>query len=271
MQIMVDTATDSPKQLRLLAQFLDDYAAAHSAPVESPINESNDKAPIVLHAEPDFKPEESLPADAFERDEKSPPPLIPPPPTVFIAPAPLSADVLPFIPPAPGPQPAPELDSAGVAYDANLHSSTKSKTIDGKWKARRNRGGSQVPADTTSRLSIQGVKVPPGTEAEAIAAYVAGKAPLIPPPTGAPLIPPPPAAIVPQPDDDAELEADEVPAAPAMDFPTFITKITAGMNAATITQARITEVMAQFKLDSLFSLNTKPELVGDVAKAFGFV
>jgi hypothetical protein len=85
------------------------------------------------------------------------------------------------------------------------------------------------------------------------------------------LIPPPPAAIVPQPDDDAELEADEVPAAPAMDFPTFITKITAGMNAATITQARITEVMAQFKLDSLFSLNTKPELVGDVAKAFGFV
>jgi hypothetical protein len=28
--------------------------------------------------------------------------------------------------------------------------------------------------------------------------------------------------------------------------------------------------MAQFKLDSLFSLNTKPELVGDVAKAFGF-
>jgi hypothetical protein len=295
MQVMLDTSNyedRDPAMLRALSTFLTAVAALYEPSKDEPAIPVNDVVVIrsKVEAAKFFGPEESLPADAFERGEKSPPPMIPPPPAVFIATAvpaadatvipaatalvsstatnaPLSANVLPFIPPPPGPPAAAEFDKHGVAYDANLHSSTRSQTIDGRWKARRNRGGSQVPAGTTSpplmpppqhTLKIQGVPVPPGQEAAAIAAYA-----------GPQTIPPPPAAIVPQSDDDAELEADDTAPA-AMDFPTFITKITAGMNAGTVTQARITEVMAQFKLDSLFSLNTKAELVGDVAAAFGF-
>ncbi len=284
MQIMLDTTVyEEPHVLRALAAFLIVVAGGETAAAstESPINGKGE--PIELKAEPDFKPEDSLPADTFETTGKAAPPMIPPPPLDVLAAqhtaetlTRLAGDTLPpMIPPPPGLAAGPEFDSKGVQWSAALHTSTKARTIDGQWKLRRSRTA-QVPAGTTApvttlppmpppqhTLKIQGVPVPPGTEAAAIAAYAGSQ-------TGAPPIPPPPVIPPAAADDDAELEADEAPAASAMDFPTFITKITAGMNAGTVTQARITEVMGQFKLDSLFSLNTKPELVDGVAKAFGF-
>lgn len=239
MQITIDTVLDTPKALRILAQFLDDYAAAHSTPGEPAVNESPPEHGLSMSAS-DFAPIPSVPVPVA--------PVIP-----------LPVDLVPIVPPPPGPAGAPEFDSAGVAYDPNKHSSTRGKTIDGKWKLRRNRSGS-VPAVTNGTLAIQGVPVPTGQETVAIATYVAGRVPV-------PLPPPVPASIVA--DDDAELEADEP--APPMDFPTFITRITAGMNAGTITQLQIAETLAHFRLDSLFSLNMKPELISDAAKAFGFV
>lgn len=286
MQVMLDTSSlddRDPALLRALSKFLEAVAALYE-PAKDAEPSINGKSDMPIELKPDFKPSDSLPPDNVDKGAALIPLSIPLPPNVipiagtssFVSTLPppalvaaLSADRLPPMPLPPGPAPAPEFDSAGVVYDANLHSSTKSKTIDGKWKARRNRGGAQVPAGTTNgTLSIQGVKIEPGQEAAAIAKYVADNATPIPlPPTG---IPAPPASVAPQADDDIEIEADAPAAAPGMDFPTFISLITAGMNAGTVSQAKITEVMAAHKLDSLFSLNTKPDLVSVVARDFGF-
>lgn len=288
MQIMVDTAIDTPKQLRLLAMFLDDYAAAHSGPIESPINEeagttiNGPTEPVEL--KPDFKPSDSLPADKFETGVKLAP-MIPPPPGFPLPPlipaVPVAAAIVtpaatapvlstatsvPMIPPPPGvPAPGPEFDSKGVQWSAALHTSTKTKTIDGQWKPRTKRGANAVvPADTTAphtdtmgKTSIQGVVIPAAQLPAALAAY-----------TGAVPIPPPPMIAPPGADDEFEVEGD---VALGVTFPEFIANVTAGMNAGTVTQARIAEVMAEFKLDSVFSLNAADgDVLAQVSKAFGF-
>lgn len=195
------------------------------------------------------------------------PPLIPPPVAarpIFIPPLPTFPDAPqwpaatalasstatnapPMIPPPPGPPAAPELDSAGVAHDPNLHSSKRGKTIDGKWRARRNVTPA-VPAGTTPASALP---VPP-------------------------MIPPPPTVMVhstePDDSDDVASGTGGVPSAdavPGLDFATFIERLTQAMNAGTVTQARIAEVTAKHELDSLFSLNLKPALVPVVAVDLG--
>jgi hypothetical protein len=81
-------------------------------------------------------------------------------------------------------------------------------------------------------------------------------------------VPPPPPSVAPQASDD-EVEDDTTPAANALDFPTLVTRITAAMDAGTLTQERVGEVQKQFGLSSLFELNSKPEKIAEVAAAFG--
>jgi hypothetical protein len=245
MQIMLDTNNSedrNPVTLRALARFLETYAQTMTdAATPTPAPDV-----IVLKDDvPEFKPSDNMPDTAFERGEVILP-VIPSPPTVLI-------------PPPPGIAPPVELDSAGVAYDANLHSSTRSKTIDGKWKARRHRGANVTGVTSGGTTSVQGVKIPPGQETAAITAYAGPQAP--------PPIPPPPSTLAPPADDaDVEVEAD---APSALDFPTLINHVTQGMTTGAITQARIAEVLAEYKLDSLFALNTRPALVSPVAMALG--
>lgn len=101
---------------------------------------------------------------------------------------------------------------------------------------------------------------------------------LVPPiPATLPLPIPPPPNVPPvslpsvDTDPDVTVEPDAVPegAAPGIDFPTFITKIGEGMADQSITQSRIAEVLAKFKLGGLFDLNTRPDLVAEVAAEFG--
>jgi hypothetical protein len=171
-------------------------------------------------------------------------------------PASSMATIAPMIPPPPGP-PSVEIDSAGVQWSAALHSSTKSKTIDGRWKARVKRGANAiVPSVTTTSATMTAVSPP--------AQYHTGYVPPV-------AIPPPPVTPPPVVDDEADLEPD---APAATDFPTFISNITAAMNAGTVTQAKIAEVTGALGIDGIFSLNTvdplRPDMLAQASRMFGF-
>lgn len=169
--------------------------------------------------------------------------------------------------------PTLDVDADGVAYDAAIHSSTRSKTIDGRWKARRNRTGAAPPPPVPTATTDAPPPPVPGTPP-----------PPPPVPTVAPelvvvaAIPPPPdVPPVTLPGTDAD-DTDVPPIVPAgppprvMDFPTFITKITTGMQPGNgLTQARIDEVLKSLKIESLFSLNGKQALIDAASAAFGFV
>ena len=161
------------------------------------------------------------------------------------------------------------VDSAGVKWDPKLHTSTKTKTIDGKWKARKPREA-PVPLVPVPVPGVTTGTVPP---------------PPPPPPPVSMTPPPPPSVLVPSAepevnDDEPEVnvEADSggtgmvsTGEAQVIDFATFIVQITTALNAGEITQARIHEVQTQFGLTSLFSLNdTEAAKLQDVARAFGF-
>lgn len=153
----------------------------------------------------------------------------PPPPDTNTAPPALNAEV----------------DSEGAVWSAKLHSSTKSKTIDGKWKARKPRDATPVPPP---------VVVPAATNAVSI--------------------PPPPTVMVPSSEDPGDT-GEPIPLPPGalagIDFPTFITRITAGMNDGSITQVTISEIQKANGLVSLFSLaDTESAKLPAVAAAFGF-
>lgn len=57
---------------------------------------------------------------------------------------PVEQPVMPI--PAATVPPVPEVDADGVAWDASLHTATKTKTADGKWRKRRGAGGVEQPA-----------------------------------------------------------------------------------------------------------------------------
>lgn len=242
MQIMIDTATDDPIELKHLGAWL----VATFAPAAPSIEGQNDDS-IPLHPEPrrGAGAVEEATAGLAEAVARLPVQVLPPP-----------------IPPPPGPAPSQILDSAGVPWSSALHTSTKAKTIDGRWKARKSRGGSPVvPAGTQAMTPLPApapVPVPP----------IPVTLPLpIPPPPNVPPVSLPSVDT----DPDVTVEPDAVPegATPGIDFPTFITKIGEGMADQSITQSRIAEVLAKFKLGGLFDLNTRPDLVAEVAAEFG--
>ena len=240
MQLMIDTDAAGVEELNATVIFLGSLVAAR----EKAPTINGDAAPIQLTPEP---------VRVVTTPSAGPTgvPLPPPPPPVsgtVLAVAPVS------IPAPPGPQPGADRDIDGVAWDRNLHTSTKAKTIDGRWKPRKPRSPTPpaAPAPAAPLGPMGGVSIPPPP-------------PVLPPSGG---------------DDDIDVEPDApdqpagvpaAPAPPAIDFPTFISKLTAASTAGTITQKRIDEVMAQFGLASLFSLSAQPQTVVDVARAFGFV
>lgn len=159
------------------------------------------------------------------------------------------------------------IDSAGVAWNNKLHTSTKTKDIDGKWKPRKSREA-PVPLPTSVVPPVTTVPTPP------------------PPPIPAsftPLpTPPPPLVMVPSAGDDeadADIEPDMaggvglVPKGPqeGIKFADFIVQVTTAANNGALSQARIAEVQKQFGLVSLFSLQEgEASKLQDVARAFGF-
>lgn len=239
LQVLIDTNTDSPAEMRALARILIEAADAATTP-EPQIGVEGWKLAGVT------------PVLEIKTDAPPPPPPPPRPPEFTLPPG------VPDISGRPS-------DSAGVVWDPKLHTSTKTKDIDGKWKARKPR---EAP------VPLHPATVPSGTT------------PTPPPPPAPPATmatptpPPPPTVMVPSTDDDIDVTTDDTGepemvqtgASAGIDFATFIVQITTALNAGEITQARISEVQKQFNLTSLFSLNDlEAAKLQDVAKAFGFV
>jgi len=259
---MFDSATDDPSELLVVAEALCDFRNSKQ-PAPEYWSEDNVAPSINGPAAP---VPELLPHDASLDD--APADLIPSAPTLddLVVAHGLQRMPAAFSPPSPpnGPSEPSALsgdttDSTGVVWSAAQHTSTKSKTIDGRWKPRKPRDATPpappVPVVTNSTsvpppppivAKVQGVPV---TQAELPAALAAMPAPVPPPPPAAPT------------------------AAPTgIDFPTFITKLTQGMNDGTVNQANVAEIQARFGIDSLFWLNDREaSKLQDVAAAFGFV
>jgi hypothetical protein len=253
LQIMLDTDTDSSSDLYRIGKFLADaYAGVPVAETRrgaGAVEEATEGlAEAVARAnarslEPAFAGK-AAPTN-FDHLKVSPVADLPPPP-----------------PPAPstGDYNNDGVDSAGIVWSAALHTSTKSKTIDGKWKPRKPRDGTPPPPPPS---------VPPVTSAVTSTAPVA----LVPPPPPPPPVSPPAAAPS---DDDIEVETDTGESAPlppgpppGLEFPAFIARVTSAMNEGRISQARITEVQNAFGLASLFGLTAGGEKLQAVAAELG--
>lgn len=272
MQIMIDTANDTPK---VIAHYMTYLAAAALALDDLSTATINETGPVAFpDLKPDFAPEDNVPADAFEFGKKAefngdnhhvPAAPLPPnlPPVANIAPGtnwPSNVVALaPMPPPTVPAAPSPDVDSAGVTYDSTLHSSTRALTIDGKWRARRKveKAAAPLPPNLPPPLPVPAVTPPVELVAEValtplMPTLLPYQAPAALPPNVAPVevapIPPPPFVI---------------------DFPTFISRVTAGSNAGTVTQVAIDAALKAHGVANLWSLNTSPDKLGPVASALG--
>jgi hypothetical protein len=252
MQMLIDTATDDPAHIYAQAKML--LALFETVPA-SP-KEAAPKAAEGLKIAP-----LDVPHGGSSRGIDTPPPPPPPPPPPSASTAMGAAGSTANLTSGSA---SALIDSAGVKWDSKLHTSTKTKDMDGRWKPRK-------PRDTTPPAPPS---VPAGTNTPS---------PPPPPPVSmaAPPTPPPPSVLVPSSDDDPEVNVESdtggssvvPPGTPqGIDFATFIVQITTALNAGEITQARINEVQNKFSIVSLFSLNEgESAKLQDVAKEFGFV
>lgn len=268
MQILIDTNTDSPAEMRAVARLLTEAADAATTPkprrgagaVEEATAGLSEAVARLAPPAPAISLE-----PAFANNANVPPPPPPPPASDKGEPVLDAYRVMPPMPPSIPALADALTDSAGVKWDSKLHTSTKTKDIDGKWKARKPR---EAP------VPLHPPTVPAGTSV----------APPPPPPVPpslpqVPVPPPPPTVMVPSAEVDADIEQDDSSgssvvqegAPQGIDFPSFIVQITTGVNNGSLTQARIAEVQNQFGLVSLFSLNEgESAKLQDVAAAFGF-
>lgn len=123
-----------------------------------------------------------------------------------------------------------ELDSAGNAWDAKIHSRTKSKRHDGTWKLQR---GLDV------RTLVDASPISPSPRKPSL-----------------PNVPLPPPMISPPP--TAEVIAGET-------FATVMNKIVTANTAGKLTKLQVTEILNKFGVASLPLLGARPEVLADVS------
>lgn len=139
------------------------------------------------------------------------------------------------------PHPVFDLDADGAVWDARLHSSSRTKTADGRWKKRR--GSADLPPPA-----------PAATMAPSPAATMAPAEPVIPwgdapaaPPAPAPTVPPVPAA----------------PAAPvdASAFPAFMQHVAKLQAAKMLPMVTLLEIIKRHGFATLIELSKQPEAI----------
>jgi len=158
MKIEVDTH-DEPAHLRALAVMLEAIAGEkRPAKTDRPLFDQPIAAAAVVQM-PKFIQQlgqataplpEPTAAEAF---------ALTPPPVVLDVPAAAPAAVIPP-PPPPVADGAEELDSAGHAWNADIHASSKAKVADGTWRKRR--GG---PSETAEAAAPVAPPAPPAPSA----------------------------------------------------------------------------------------------------------
>lgn len=238
MQFMIDTENDRTVSLRAIARLIDKACDEREAQPAAPT-----AAPTVATIVP--PPPPAPPADV---------PTGPSPAEVFGDPSRLPESFKPGVireappPPPPtapqSPPPTVEVDSAGAAYDANIHSSSRAKTANGQWKKRR--GGPRNDAPPPPPMPPATAQPPPVVaSAPPSAAGTATPAAVVPPP------PPPPAPA----------------AAAAPTGPTFRSVVAKAANAQAtgkIAPERVIELCKSVGVPDLTTLNAMPAKIPDV-------
>ena len=133
------------------------------------------------------------------------------------------------------------VDSQGLPWDNRIHSRTRSKTSDGKWRYQR---GVHDVIVTTVEAELR----------------IAAQIPVTAEPT--PIIPVPPPAPVPyvQPAPVKPL----IDLMPVNDFPALMNKITAAVNAQKITSQTVIDIVRECGLPSLPVVATRPDLIPSI-------
>lgn len=254
MQFMIDVANDPTIQLRAIAQLILEACATRDAAGAVTLTGPAPGAPIEAVHQP-------TPAEVFGNRETLPaafcPPPPPPPPPIVARAISDAAEIIGYAPPPPAVVENPavlaatqaaaieasgaEVDVKGVAYDPNIHSSSRARMKNGEWKKRR--GGpitgtapppppppAADPPRLPSSASVAGN--------DAVGATVAAAAP---PP------PPPPATVV------------VVPL-----FRTVMKKITDAVAAGKLSHERVDAIVKGVGVPDLTTLNAMPGKVPEV-------
>ena len=152
------------------------------------------------------------------------------------------------VPPPPVEAAAGDRDSDGLPWDGRIHSSSKARLADGRWRQRRNTDPAVVTAVTAElRAALSAPAAATGAD-------------------GAAVVPPPPAATVLSfPFPPIEEPAAVPPPPAAMTFPEFMRAIT----AARLAPGVVLEACKAVGMPSIPALNQRPDLIPSVAAALG--
>ena len=270
MQIMIDTATDSPEQLYRISTFLRSLsetppAAALGTLIEAPLPVDPMNAPVILTANvmPSLPPAPpSTIADIVSDDDVEVEiddagnvtalttavglPAAPPPISVDVTFHHTATSPLPPATPAPpGPAVSAELDKRGFPWDSRIHALNRAKKLDGSWKNKRGVDANLVtaceaqnkPGNMSSAPNAFAVAQP---AAIATVSHATGILATLAAPTVANIAPPPPPLL--SPTAGAAVLAAVVPA--AIDFRGLMQKIQKATADGKLTADQVTTILA---------------------------
>lgn len=149
-----------------------------------------------------------------------------------------------------------ELDKEGIPWDGRIHASTKTKTVEGVWKKKRNIEPALVDEVTAELRAVMAVPAPPV------------------PVMAVPAPPVPVAAAVPAPPEDAkEAAAIPVPPAPSagFGFAEFMGHVTAGVTSSRFTREDVAAACVKSGVPNLPGLINRPDLIPSVARELGLM
>lgn len=131
MEILIDTNVESPEGIRNAIRMLQSLIAFEVVESDRP-----KAAPSTLpHAAPSTGMDSTAAQSQNDTNIKHAAAILAPPP-----------------PPPPAP-PGVETDSTGAVWSSKLHTSTKTKDIDGKWKPRKPRDSTPPPPPTLDNVA----------------------------------------------------------------------------------------------------------------------
>lgn len=202
-----------------------------------------------------FKGDAAAPIPPAAASGGAPPPPPPMPPSVSPVPPVPGASSLPTAGAPPAPPAAPgasvELDTAGFPYDPRIHSSSKNKNADGKWRDKRN-------VDPALRETVV-------AQLRAVMAAPPPAASATPPAPPAPPAPPPAAdAGDAPPTGNAAVVFGATPTAGAMGFPEMMVALTPLMTQGKVTTPLMTAACIEHGVPALPLLAARPDLVAAV-------
>lgn len=227
MRVQIDLYTDMPHDLAVLEAVL---VAARLNPPLPGLQEVVPPPPVEDAAVVPPPPVEDL-TGVTDYHTGASSAVVPPPPPVEVA------AVVPPPPPVDG------CDSDGLPWDGRIHSSSKARLADGRWRQRRNTDPAVVTAVTAELRAA--------LSAPAVAAV--------------PLPPQPAATVLSFPFPPIEEPAAVPPPPAAMTFPEFMRAIT----AARLAPGVVLEACKAVGMPSIPALNQRPDLIPSVASALG--